>query len=140
MPVIGTRTAAAEGFGKRARLQGAGQRPGPLAGMHANQAGARPSADRGTWHNPHHMEDQQLAAAFKALRDSTRLGICKMIRASDSICACKILEGLDVAQPTLSRHMKQLCSAGLVTSTKRGKWMHCSANPEAAQALAAFLQ
>lgn len=86
------------------------------------------------------MEDQQLAAAFKALGDSTRLGIYKMIRSNDSICVCKILEGFDVIQPTLSHHMKQLCSASLVISTKRGRWMHYSANPDAAQALAAFFQ
>lgn len=86
------------------------------------------------------MEDQRLAAAFKVLGDSARLGIYKMIRANDSICVCKILEGFDVTQPTLSHHMKQLFSAGLVTSTKRGKWMHYSVNPDAAQALAAFLR
>ena len=37
-------------------------------------------------------------------------------------CACKLLEELNISQPTLSHHMKILCDAGIVVGRKEGKW------------------
>ena len=45
------------------------------------------------------MNNESLAAAFKALGDPTRLCIYQTIRAKDDICACKILEQMDITQP-----------------------------------------
>jgi ArsR family transcriptional regulator len=56
----------------------------------------------------------------KALADETRQKIM-------SLCCCElisvndIVEKLDVAQPTVSHHLKILKNAGLVTSERRGK-------------------
>lgn len=85
------------------------------------------------------MEAGEIAAAFKALGDPTRLQVYEAIREQEDICACRILEDLAVSQPTLSHHVKQLCAAGLVTCRKEGRWMHYTANPETARALAGFL-
>jgi ArsR family transcriptional regulator len=62
---------------------------------------------------------------FKALGDSTRLEIVKMLSCGE-MCACKILEGFEITQPTLSHHMKILCECGLVCARKDGKWSHYS--------------
>ena len=56
----------------------------------------------------------------KALADETRQKImalccCEMISVND------IVEKLDVAQPTVSHHLKILKDAGLVRSERRGK-------------------
>ncbi len=56
----------------------------------------------------------------KALADETRQKImalccCEMISVND------IVEKLDVAQPTVSHHLKILKEAGLVRSERRGK-------------------
>ena len=56
----------------------------------------------------------------KALADDTRQQImaiccCRLISVSD------IVAELNVAQPTVSHHLKILRSAGLVTSERRGK-------------------
>jgi len=56
----------------------------------------------------------------KALADDTRQQImaiccCRLISVSD------IVAELNVAQPTVSHHLKILKSAGLVTSERRGK-------------------
>jgi len=64
---------------------------------------------------------------FKAFCDEHRLMILNLLRSGEK-CACVILEELDIAQSTLSHHMKILCDSGIVDSRKEGKWMHYSIN------------
>jgi ArsR family transcriptional regulator len=45
-------------------------------------------------------------------------------------CACKLLEELNIGQPTLSHHMKILCESGFISSRREGKWMHYSINQQ----------
>ena len=45
-------------------------------------------------------------------------------------CACKMLEELNVTQPTLSHHMTKLMMAGLVTSERRGIYVYYRTNTE----------
>jgi ArsR family transcriptional regulator len=67
-----------------------------------------------------------LAHAFKALADPVRLRLLSMIAASPSgeVCACDLATPLSKSQPTISHHLKVLRGAGLVTSEKRGTWVH----------------
>ena len=51
----------------------------------------------------------------------------------------KILEQMDITQPTLSHHVKQLCAAGLVSCRKDGRWMRYSANRETAAVLSDWI-
>lgn len=62
---------------------------------------------------------------FKALADKTRLRIVGML-SSEELCGCKILESLNITQPTLSHHMKILCESGLVVARKDGEWLYYS--------------
>lgn len=66
-------------------------------------------------------------AVFKALGDKNRLAILDMLSCGE-LCACDILEGLELTQPTLSHHMKILQNSGLVNGVKNGIWMHYSIN------------
>ena len=68
---------------------------------------------------------REMVCVFKALGDENRIRILKMLHSGEK-CACKLLEELNISQPTLSHHMKILCDAGLVTGRKEGKWMHYS--------------
>ena len=70
-------------------------------------------------------KEQDMAAVFKALSDENRIRILKMLHSGEK-CACKLLNELNISQPTLSHHMKILCDAGIVTGRKKGKWMHYS--------------
>lgn len=85
------------------------------------------------------MEDADYALLFKALSDANRVKIVKMISERDELCACKILDELGIAQPTLSHHMKVLCSCGLVKSRKEGKWMHYSLSRDALSEARSFI-
>lgn len=77
------------------------------------------------------MEDKCIEQAniFKALSEPNRLMIVDMLSCGE-LCACKILEELNITQPTLSHHMKILCDCGLVKVRREGKWMHYCINPE----------
>ncbi|MBO7251552.1 MAG: winged helix-turn-helix transcriptional regulator [Oscillospiraceae bacterium] len=78
------------------------------------------------------LTDKKIAQVFKALSDENRVQIMKLLRTGEK-CACKLLEELNISQPTLSHHMKILCDSGLVTGRKEGKWMHYSIYVEGCQ-------
>ncbi len=69
-----------------------------------------------------------MAKVFKALGDENRLRIVNRICCNGEVCACNLLEDLDVTQPTLSHHMKLLRECGLIKARKEGRWMHYSLN------------
>lgn len=67
----------------------------------------------------------RIASMFKAFCDENRLQILDLLRDGER-CACRILEEMQITQPTLSHHMKILCDSGVVVGRKEGKWMHYS--------------
>jgi len=66
-----------------------------------------------------------LSKLFKVLSDSTRIQILDILSCG-TLCACDILESLNISQSTLSHHMKVLMDCGLVIGEKRATWMHYS--------------
>ncbi|MGN0631848.1 MAG: ArsR/SmtB family transcription factor [Ruminococcus sp.] len=70
-------------------------------------------------------EAKKTAVIFKAFCDENRIRILELLQGGEK-CACKLLEELNITQPTLSHHMKILCDSGIVDSRKEGKWMHYS--------------
>ena len=76
-----------------------------------------------------------LAARFKALADPTRVAIVNRLAAADEVCVCDFVASLDLAQPTISHHLKVLREAGLVESSRRGTWAYYRLVPEAVTAL-----
>jgi ArsR family transcriptional regulator len=64
------------------------------------------------------------AALLKALADPVRLQLLSIITASPGreACVCDMTELVDVAQPTVSHHLKVLVDAGIVTRHRRGNW------------------
>ncbi|WP_172134972.1 metalloregulator ArsR/SmtB family transcription factor [Adlercreutzia sp. ZJ473] len=79
------------------------------------------------------MDLEKTALLFKALGDENRLRILELIAAKEDLCACRILDELEITQPTLSHHMKILKDAGLVNARKQGRWMHYSISDGAMQ-------
>jgi ArsR family transcriptional regulator, arsenate/arsenite/antimonite-responsive transcriptional repressor len=76
------------------------------------------------------MERERLVAMFKALADSTRLDIFRLVAAQEApICACDVVDRFQVSQPTISHHMKVLRDAGLITSSRRGVWAYYATSP-----------
>ena len=86
------------------------------------------------------MNTEEAARAFKALGDENRLRIARIVAERGDVCACRLLDELDMTQPTLSHHMKLLRDCGVVKARKEGRWMHYSLNQEVAGALATLLE
>lgn len=84
------------------------------------------------------MKHAKYALIFKALADETRLKIIELIN-DEELCACKILESLDITQPTLSYHMKILCESEIVNSRREGAWIFYTLNKESLALLTVFL-
>jgi ArsR family transcriptional regulator len=60
---------------------------------------------------------------MKAFSDPNRVKIVKMLQ-HKVMCVCEIREALQVAQPTVSKHLKVLEDAGVVNSKKKGLWVN----------------
>lgn len=84
------------------------------------------------------MDTCDYAKIFKALGDETRLKIFEMLRGG-KLCACKLLEKLNITQPTLSHHMKIMCDSGLILAEKDWKWTHYSINGALLNEVTAYL-
>lgn len=85
------------------------------------------------------LDMKRTAAMFKAFCDENRIKILQLLLTGEK-CACKLLEELNVTQPTLSHHMKILCGSGVVVGRKEGKWMHYSISQEGANLAMKYLQ
>lgn len=61
------------------------------------------------------------AALGRALADPTRLAVAAALAAGDELCVCDMAWVVGHAQNLASHHLRQLRSAGLVTSRRDGK-------------------
>ncbi len=65
-----------------------------------------------------------LIRMLKALADPTRIRIMQLLSGRDELCVCEVVDALETAQYSVSRHLGVLKAAGLVTGWRQGKWMH----------------
>lgn len=74
------------------------------------------------------LDAKKTAVIFKAFCDENRIKILQLLKDGEK-CACRLLEEMNITQPTLSHHMKILCDSGIVKGRKEGKWTHYSISP-----------
>ena len=83
---------------------------------------------------------RRMAAVAKALGDPVRLQLVDVLRKhAGKVCVYELMPLFDLAQPTLSHHLKKLRDAGLVDSERRGLWVYYYVLPDALNELAAWL-
>jgi ArsR family transcriptional regulator len=68
---------------------------------------------------------KEFIKVMKALSDPNRVKLLKLLQKGE-ICVCKLQAALGIAQPTVSKHLKILEEAGLVSRRKEGLWAHYS--------------
>ena len=75
----------------------------------------------------------EAAATLKALSDPVRLRLLSLIAASgtEGACVCDLAVHVEVAQSTISHHLKKLREAGLVDGVRAGTWVHYHVLPAA---------
>ena len=73
-------------------------------------------------------EARELETVFKALADRHRVKILNRLLAAggEAVCVCDFEAILDLRQPTVSYHLKQLLEAGIVEREKRGSYAYFS--------------
>jgi len=81
-----------------------------------------------------------MAVLAKALGDPVRLQLVDVLRKhAGKVCVCELVPLFEIAQPTLSHHLKKLREAGLVDSERRGLWAYYYVVPDALGELSAWL-
>jgi ArsR family transcriptional regulator, arsenate/arsenite/antimonite-responsive transcriptional repressor len=85
-------------------------------------------------------EAQHMASIAKALGDPIRLALVDVLRKhAGKVCVCELVPLFDIAQPTLSHHLKKLRDAGIVDCERRGLWAYYYVVPDALKELSAWL-
>ena len=76
------------------------------------------------------MTPMQLDIVFQALADQTRRGILARLAKGDATVN-ELAEPFDMSQPSISRHLKVLESAGLISRGREAQWRPCQLEPQA---------
>ena len=61
-------------------------------------------------------------ATTKAISDANRVRVLMALRTGE-LCVCRIIELLQLAPSTVSKHLTILKRAGLIEGRKEGRWM-----------------
>jgi len=69
-----------------------------------------------------------IAEIFKALSDNNRLKVVIALTKKEELCACDIINIMDVTGATVSRHMSILLHSSIVKSRKEGRWVYYTLN------------
>ncbi len=75
----------------------------------------------------------------KAFSDENRLNIVALILREKRLCVCEICDTLELSQPLVSRHLKQLKEADILQSSKEGKWVIYTLSTEPSELLLAYI-
>ena len=66
--------------------------------------------------------------AFRALGDPTRQKILSLLEKGKELCVSDVARHFEMAQPSISHHLRILKEASLVTARKRGKEVYYMIN------------
>ena len=80
-----------------------------------------------------------LDLTFRALADGTRRSMIRALAGGNSRSAGELGRQFRSAQPTISRHLKVLEEAELISNERHGKHRRCRLKPEALTAAADWL-
>jgi ArsR family transcriptional regulator, arsenate/arsenite/antimonite-responsive transcriptional repressor len=85
-------------------------------------------------------EAERMAVVAKALGDPVRLQLVDVLRKhAGAVCVCELVPLFELAQPTVSHHLKVLREAGIVDSERRGLWAYYYVIPDALKGLSGWL-
>jgi ArsR family transcriptional regulator len=73
------------------------------------------------------------ALLLQGAADPTRLAILRQLAGGDGVCACDFTACCEVAQPTVSHHLRVLRESGWVRSERRASYVVYWLRPEAVE-------
>ena len=75
------------------------------------------------------MQTDPLSATFAALADPTRRAILARLSTGEANVT-ELARPFDMSQPAISKHLKVLERAGLITRGREAQWRPCRLSPE----------
>ena len=72
----------------------------------------------------------ETVSTARAIADPNRMRVLAVLMQHEELCVCQITALLNLATPTVSRHMSILRGALLVHSRKHGRWVYYRLSPE----------
>ena len=70
---------------------------------------------------------EKSASILRALSDKTRLRMVGLfLSTGKALCVCELMDALNEFQYSVSRHLKELKTAGLLKEKKEGRWVYYS--------------
>ena len=81
----------------------------------------------------------RLDAIFAALADPTRRGILTMLL-EDDMAVTDVAEPFEMSLAAISKHLKVLVEAGLITQERRGRVIWCKLEPDALKPASVWMQ
>ncbi len=85
------------------------------------------------------MEIDALSAKFAALADPTRRAILARLAVGETT-VLELAEPFEMSLPAVSRHLKVLEKAGLITRGREAQWRPCKLDPGGIKAAAGWLE
>lgn len=83
---------------------------------------------------------ERIAVVAKALADPIRVQLVDVLRKhAGEVCVCELEPLFDIAQPTLSHHLRKLREAGILGVERRGLWAYYYVLPDALEELRTWL-
>ncbi|MBL3571139.1 transcriptional regulator [Rhodovulum sulfidophilum] len=79
-------------------------------------------------------------SSLAALAEPTRLESMRLLGDGSEHCVCGLMARLDVTQSRMSRHMKVLKQAGLVTDRRDAQWVRYRLNPDMPAGIRAIVE
>ncbi len=69
---------------------------------------------------------QRLTTIAKIFSDKNRLDIFALLLRDKKLCVCEICDTLNLSQPLVSRHLRQMRKADILTTTQKKQWVYYS--------------
>ncbi|MGF1644408.1 MAG: ArsR/SmtB family transcription factor [Thiotrichales bacterium] len=85
------------------------------------------------------MPTDSLSLTFAALADPTRRAILARLTRGEA-SATELAEPFDISAPAITKHLKVLERAGLITRSKRAQFRPCKLEPEALRQADLYLE
>ena len=67
---------------------------------------------------------------FKMMADETRLRCLLLLSRNNRLCVQQLVDALDESQPKVSRHLAQMRTMGILTTSREGQWIFYSVSTE----------
>jgi DNA-binding transcriptional ArsR family regulator len=85
------------------------------------------------------MAADHLSATFSALADPTRRAILARLALGETSVS-ELAEPFDMSLPAVSKHLKVLEHAGLITRSREAQWRPCKIEPDALRGVDSWLE